>query len=96
MDDPYYTVLLWFIMRSTGDTIHMSHCGTYPVMCCVQISWAFGGVLEATLALVVMTNIDGDNAWRWLLCFSTLPVLTVMLLYPVSVACIVKVYTVYC
>ena len=49
-----------------------------------QISWAFGGVLEAILALLVMTNIHGDNAWRWLLGFSTLPVLTVMVLYPVS------------
>jgi len=56
----------------------------YNILSFIQISWAFGGVLEAILALVVMTNIHDDNAWRWLLGSSTLPVLTVMVLYPVS------------
>ena len=50
-----------------------------------QISWGVGSALESLLAFLVMTNIPGDNAWRWLLGLSTLPVVTVMILYPVSV-----------
>ena len=48
-----------------------------------QIAWAVGSVMEALLALVVMTSIE-DQPWRWLLGFSALPVLVVILVFPVS------------
>jgi len=48
-----------------------------------QVAWAVGSVMEALLALVVMTSIDHEP-WRWLLGFSALPVLVVILVFPVS------------
>ena len=47
------------------------------------MTWAIGSVLEALLALVVMTSID-DEPWRWLLGLSALPMLPMILIIPVS------------
>ena len=54
----------------------------------VQVSFAIGAVLVNVLALVVMTSIHGDNAWRWLLGFTALPMLLLILLFPVSASCV--------
>ncbi|XP_065920567.1 putative transporter svop-1 [Dysidea avara] len=51
------------------------------ILCLIQISWAVGSVMEALLALVVMTSIDHEP-WRWLLGFSALPLLVVALVFP--------------
>ncbi|XP_065892911.1 putative transporter svop-1 [Dysidea avara] len=51
------------------------------IMCLLEIAWAVGSVVEALLALVVMTSIDHEP-WRWLLGFSALPVLLVILVFP--------------
>ena len=39
--------------------------------------------MEALLALVVMTSIDHEP-WRWLLGLSAIPLLLVILVFPVS------------
>ena len=49
-----------------------------------QIAWAVGSVMEALLALVVMTSIDHEP-WRWLLGLSAVPLLVVILVFPVSI-----------
>ena len=48
-----------------------------------QFPWAVGSILEALLALVVMTSID-HQPWRWLLGLSSLPLLIVIPLFVVS------------
>ena len=50
----------------------------------LQFAWAIGSVLEALLALLVMTSID-HQPWRWLLGLSALPLLAVILVFPVSI-----------
>ena len=50
----------------------------------LQLSWAVGSIMEALLALVVMTSID-HQPWRWLLGLSALPMLIVIVLFIVSV-----------
>ena len=49
----------------------------------LQLAWAVGSIMEALLALVVMTSID-HQPWRWLLGLSALPILVVILLFIVS------------
>ncbi|XP_065920283.1 putative transporter svop-1 isoform X2 [Dysidea avara] len=53
------------------------------ILCLLQIAWAIGSILEAILALVVMTSID-HQPWRWLLGISALPFLVVMMLFPLA------------
>jgi len=55
-----------------------------------QISFAIGAVLVNILALVVMTSIYDDNAWRWLLGFAAVPLLVVIMLFPVSKRSLIK------
>ena len=56
---------------------------TQMLLLLLQIAWATGSVLEALLALLVMTSIEHEP-WRWLLGLSALPLLVVMLAFPVS------------
>ena len=49
----------------------------------LQFPWAVGSIMEAVLALVVMTSIDHEP-WRWLLGLSSLPILLVLPLFLVS------------
>ena len=61
----------------------------------LQLAWAVGSIMEALLALVVMTSID-HQPWRWLLGLSALPILVVILLFMVSdhnVTCSMHSYT---
>ena len=50
----------------------------------MQLAWAVGSIMEALLALVVMTSID-HQPWRWLLGLSALPMLIVIVLFVVSI-----------
>ena len=50
----------------------------------MQLAWAVGSIMEALLALVVMTSID-HQPWRWLLGLSALPMLVVIVLFVVSI-----------
>ncbi|XP_065892909.1 putative transporter svop-1 [Dysidea avara] len=52
------------------------------MLCLIFVSFAIGAVLVNILALVVMTSIHGDNAWRWLLGFTAIPLLVMILLFP--------------
>ena len=49
----------------------------------IQFFWALGAILEAILALVIMTNVDNDTNWRWLLGVSAVPVGLLSFLFPV-------------
>ena len=51
----------------------------------LQFFWALGAILEAALALVVMTNMDDDVNWRWLLGLSAIPVGLMSFIFPVSI-----------
>ena len=59
----------------------------------LQFPWAVGSIMEAVLALVVMTSIDHEP-WRWLLGLTSLPILLVILLFIVSNR-LLYAYTVY-
>jgi len=48
-----------------------------------QLFWAIGAMLEAVLALVIMTNVDNDTNWRWLLGVSAIPVGLLSFVFPV-------------
>ena len=54
----------------------------------LQFFWALGTIMEAALALVVMTNMDDDVNWRWLLGLSAIPVGLLSFVFPVSVCCV--------
>lgn len=54
----------------------------------LQFFWALGAILEAALALVVMTNMDDDVNWRWLLGLSAIPVGLMSFVFPVSISCV--------
>ena len=58
-----------------------------------QFPWAVGSIMEAALALVVMTSIDHEP-WRWLLGLSSLPILLVLPLFLVSSHAFQKLYTI--
>ena len=49
----------------------------------LQFPWAVGSVFEALLALVVMMNINHEP-WRWLLGFTALPMIVIIILFIVS------------
>ena len=57
----------------------------------MQLAWAVGSIMEALLALVVMTSID-HQPWRWLLGLSALPMLVVIMLFVVSIYMYVRMY----
>ena len=57
-------------------------------MSVLQFFWALGAILEASLALVVMTNMDDDVNWRWLLGLSAIPVGLMSFIFPVSISCV--------
>ena len=48
----------------------------------LQFAWAGGAIMEALLALVVMTHFK-EHGWRWLLGFSALPLGVLLLILPV-------------
>ncbi|XP_065892907.1 synaptic vesicle 2-related protein-like isoform X2 [Dysidea avara] len=55
--------------------------------CLLEIAWAGGAILEALLALTVMTKFPSEHPWRWLLGFSAIPLLfplTVLVFMPES------------
>jgi len=49
----------------------------------IQFFWAFSTMLEAVLALVIMTNVDNDTNWRWLLGATAVPVGLLIFVFPV-------------
>ena len=57
-------------------------------ICVLQFLWALEAMMEAALALVVMTNMDDDVNWRWLLGLSAIPVGLISFVFPVSVCCV--------
>ena len=56
--------------------------------CVLQFFWALGAMMEAALALVVMTKIDDDVNWRWLLGLSAIPIGLMSFVFPVSICCV--------
>ena len=63
---------------------------TYKYICAhllswkIQFAWAGGAIMEALLALVVMTHL-AEHGWRWLLGFSALPIGFLLLILPVRI-----------
>ena len=59
-----------------------AHVHTSYIIHCLQFAWAGGAIMEALLALVVMTHFK-EHGWRWLLGFSALPLGFLLLILPV-------------
>ena len=59
-----------------------AHLHTANIVHCLQFAWAGGAIMEALLALVVMTHFN-EHGWRWLLGFSALPLGFLLLILPV-------------
>ena len=79
----YVCIYMYFLC------VHVLTCvNSTKLYCLLQFFWAAGAILEAILAMVVMTNIDDDNVnWRWLLGLSAVPVGLLTFIFPVSINC---------